>query len=188
MYGNILTNAQIAKLHEASIICIDPYTRDNFKESAYTLNPLGIERLGSDGKWGGIIELNDNNKTITLDPGEYVKVVVKQRIVIRQRGLVGNFIISSNSVESGLLVLCGQIDATYGEDGNAVKFGLKNLLNTKNSIDRQTRLAHMQVIDYRGTDFDPVKLSAKEKRVWKDRIIDWNIFTDDGPNYGTATE
>ncbi|MFD1107426.1 hypothetical protein [Sphingobium olei] len=188
MYGNILTNVQIAKLRQNSAISIDPYSKSNLKESAYTLNPLGIERLSDNGKWGNIIELNENNEEIILLPGEYVKVVIKQRIIFRERGLVGNFIISSSSIESGLLVVCGQIDSTYGNDGQAIKFGLKNLLDVNNYINRKTRLAHMQIIDYRGSSFDPVKLSMEEKKVWKDRIIDWDIFGDDGPNYSSADE
>jgi hypothetical protein len=188
MYGNVITNKQLRTLMESNCLSIDPFDDKLLKAAAYTLSPGRILKRGEDGEWDVAHTFNDRRKSYTLKANEYVVVEPKQNISIRTAGIIGNFITASTNVENGLLVVAGQIDSLYGLKGEALRFGLKNLLGTSNEITISTRLVHVQLIDMRGSATDPVQLNRSERSTWDDRRRDANWQEQNIPNYGVATE
>ncbi|MFV3460623.1 hypothetical protein ACNJEG_21260, partial [Mycobacterium tuberculosis] len=57
MYGNVLTNRQISRLHSERLLQIRPFTPDALKEAAYTLNPGRILRMNRAGRWSVVHSL-----------------------------------------------------------------------------------------------------------------------------------
>lgn len=169
MYGNVLTNRQISRLHSERLLQIRPFSPDALKEAAYTLNPGRILRMNSAGRWSVVHSLLEDGSTFELAPHEYVIVEPSQSVMITVEGIIGAFIQTSTNVEEGLLVVAGQIDSKYGTRGEALRFGVKNLFDRSNTISLQTRLVHLQLIDLRGSTSDPVTLTRQQERVWDAR-------------------
>ena len=76
----------------------------------------------------------------------------------------------------------------YGTSGEALRFGLKNLLSEPNEVTNTTRLVHLQLIDLRGSAADEVKLTKSAKDVWDDRKRDQDWAEHHAVNYNAAQE
>lgn len=185
MYGNVLTNRQLRKLMNDNCLYIHPFNPSSLKETAYTLNPGRILKLSTEGEWEVVHTFSTKKAPYTLQPDEYVIVEAKQTVKIAVDGLLGTFVAASTNVEGGLLVVAGQIDSQYGMGGEALRFGVKNLLAVPNTISAETRLVHMQLTDLRGSTADPVVRSVAEGEVWEARRRDerWERADSDGPSH-----
>lgn len=185
MFGNLITNRQLRTLMSEKSIIIEPFAESNLKRTHYTLNPGRLLRLGDDGDWDTKFTFSDKKKTCELKANEYVNVEVKQSVRIHSDGIVGRFLTVSTNIQSGLLVVAGQIDSQYGTNGEALIFGVKNLLPVQNLISFDTRLAHVEFFDLRGITPDPIKRSAEEDAAWKARVreTNWQRADSDGVRY-----
>lgn len=188
MYGNVITNKQLRSLMDSNCLSISPFDEKKLKAAAYTLSPGRILRRGEDGEYDVSYTFSEKKKSFAIKSNEYVVVEPKESIIIRQSGIIGTFITASTNIESGLLLVAGQIDSLYGTKGEALRFGLKNLLDAPNEITTSTRLVHLQLIDMRGSATDPVRFGKEAKGVWQDRIRDENWQERHGPNYQLAAE
>lgn len=190
MYGNVVTNRQLRSLIESNCISIRPFDPTLLKEAAYTLNPGRILRRCVDGELDIVHTFSNSRQNFSIEPNEYVVVEAKQNVSISAQGIIGTFITASSNVENGLLIVAGQIDSKYGLNGEALRFGVKNLLDIPNQITVATRLVHMQLIDLRGSTSDPVHRGKDVSNVWASRQTDWKWGDQEkgGPNYGNATE
>lgn len=188
MYGNVVTNSQLRALRNSNCLSINPFQEQNLKSAAYTLNPGRILKRGTDNEFDVVHSFSAKRGAYVMKAGEYVVVEPKQSIIIRSRGIIGTFITASTNIESGLLLVAGQIDSLYGTQGEALRFGLKNLLDEPNEITSSTRLVHLQLIDMRGSAADPVKLNKAAQEVWEIRRRDENWDEQHGPNYGAASD
>ena len=188
MYGNVVTNSQLRALIDSNCLSISPYDEKNLKAAAYTLSPGRILRRGDDKEYEVAHSFTPKKSSFILKAGEYVVVEPKQSVVIRRAGIIGTFITASTNVEAGLLLVAGQIDSLYGTSGEALRFGMKNLLDEPNEITDKTRLVHLQLIDMRGSAADPVKPTQDVKALWETRRREENWLEQRGPNYGLATE
>ncbi len=187
MYGNVITNQQLRNLLRDNCLSIDPFDDKYLKASAYTLRPGRVLRRGKDGEYDVVHTFGARRKTFSLDPNEYVLVEALEKVAIRASGIVGNFSTASTNIENGLLIVSGQIDSKYGVKGEALRFGVKNLLDVGNQISNETRLVHLQLIDMRGSATDPVKSTKESKDVWRERVNE-NWAEQHGPNYDAADE
>jgi deoxycytidine triphosphate deaminase len=185
MFGNLSTNRQIKRLRDDRCIYIDPFEESSLKATGYTLNPKRVLRRSDDGDWEVAQSLTERS-VFELAPDEYVIVEPRQAVRIAVDGIVGRFVPASTNIESGLLVVAGQIDSKYGMSGETLRFGVKNLLSKPNYLKTSTRLVHLEIFDIRGTTADPVQVSGAQKGVWESRINDpkWRRADSDGPIYG----
>jgi deoxycytidine triphosphate deaminase len=185
VFGNLITNRQLRTLMKENAILIDPFVEGNLKRTHYTLNPGRVSRRNEDGEWDSGFKFSDKRQTFELKANEYVIVEVKQNVKIISEGIVGRFISVSTNISKGLLLVAGQIDSRYGADGEALQFGVKNMLSCPNIIEREMRLAHVEFFDLRGITQDSVRLSAEEKAVWESRRRGptWERDNDDGVRY-----
>lgn len=188
MYGNVVTNKQLRNLLGSNCLTISPFEEQNLKAAAYTLTPGRVLRRGEDGEYDVVHTFKPKRKSFTLAPDEYVVVEAKQSVAIRVAGVVGTFITASTNIENGLLIVAGQIDGNYGTGGEALRFGIKNLLSQDNQISVDTRLVHLQLVDMRGSATDPVKLSKEAQKIWDDRKRGESWLEQHGPNYSQADE
>lgn len=187
MYGNVVTNHQLRRLRQQNIISIDPFDENNLKASAYTLTPGRILRRGDDGEYDVAYTFGSRRNSFTLAANEYVLVEAREKVAIREHGLVGAFVTASTNIENGLLIVAGQIDSQYGIKGEALRFGIKNLLDVENELTSTTRLVHLQLVDMRGSATDPVKATMVKNETWERRINqDW--ADNNAVNYGAADE
>ena len=183
MYGNVLTNRQLTRLIADKSLVIKPFQSTSLKEAAYTLNPGHVLKISDDGEWAVAHTFSATKPTFTLKPNEYVVVQPKQDVIISVDGIIGTFIQASSNIEGGLLVVAGQIDSQYGTKGEALHFGVKNLLSSENVISISTRLVHLQLIDLRGSTADPVTRSTEQIGIWEARRKDakYERADSDGP-------
>jgi hypothetical protein len=187
VFGNVVTNKQIRDLIESRAIDIDLFEDRNIKAAAYTLNPGKVLGLSADGDTDTLHSFSAIRPSYTLAANAYVVIEVRQKVVIRVPGIIGTFITASTNIEHGLLVIAGQIDSKYGVRGEALRFGVKNLLDAPNEITISTRLVHMQLIDMRGSASDQAPRPKEVEEVWTKRI------RSEGkerslPDYGSADE
>ena len=178
MYGNLLSNRQITQLKEAGQLFIGNFNPDSLRTTHYTLHPGRVLHRQEDGKWVGVHNFGENSNPYVLEKDKYVVVEVKEQIQIRVDGIAGHFITASSNIEDGLLIVAGQIGDKYGSNGEMLRFGVKNLLEGKNHIDSNTRLAHVEFFDLRGVTLDPIKLSSTDELI---RAIRRVRAVDDGP-------
>ena len=185
MFGNLITNRQLRTLIDEKHILIEPFSDANLKRTHYTLSPGRVLRRGSDGDWDTNHTFTAKKPVFELKANEYVIVEVKQNVRIHSDGIVGRFLSVSTNIESGIMVIAGQIDSQYGTGGEALRFGVKNMLSEPNQIKADMRLAHVEFFDLRGIAPDPVKRSAKEDAAWKARVRDvmWERDDSDGVRY-----
>ncbi|MFZ1741310.1 MAG: hypothetical protein WAT93_00560 [Pontixanthobacter sp.] len=187
MYGNVVTNRQLRILLEKNSITIDPFEEKNLKSAAYTLTPGRIYTRGEDGEYDVSHTFGTRRKNFSLPPNEYIVIEAKEKVAIRENGIIGTFTTASTNIENGLLIVAGQIDSHYGVRGEALRFGVKNLLDCENQITSDTRLVHLQLVDMRGSATDPIRPSKAQRDHWSERVNqEWaenNI-----PNYGAADE
>lgn len=176
MYGNILNNKQILNLIDSGEIKITPFNERKLQTIHYPLNIKGIARFPDDDSEPSYHLLK---KTIKLEPNEYVTIDIDEHIELCE-GIIGEFTISSNLIEKGISLTCGKIDSEYGKKGESIIFGLKNLLNKRNSIEKDLKIAYIKFYDLRALDNNRYKLSKEEMVLWKQRT---RRFLDDGPNY-----
>ena len=187
MYGNVITNHQLRNLLRANCITIDPFQEKYLKAAAYTLTPGRVLRRGEDGEYDVVHTFGKRRQNFTLRGGEYVIIEAREKVAIREHGIVGTFATASTNIENGLLIVAGQIDSQYGVKGEALRFGLKNLLEVENEISIDTRLVHLQLVDMRGSATDPINSNDLTKSIWKDRVNpDW--AETHAPNYAAADE
>ncbi len=187
MYGNVITNHQLRNLLRTNCIAIDPFQEKYLKAAAYTLTPGRVLKRGEDGEYDVVHTFGTRRRDFTLSCGEYVIIEAREKVAIREHGIVGTFATASTNIENGLLIVAGQIDSHYGVKGEALRFGVKNLLAVDNEISSDTRLVHLQLVDMRGSATDPIKRSESTKSTWNDRINpDW--ADTHAQNYGAADE
>jgi deoxycytidine triphosphate deaminase len=183
MFGNLATNRQIKTLLAEKCIYIQPYDPKQLKSTGYTLNPRHVLRKSDEGEWEVVHTFSEKKGKFELAPNEYVLVEPKQNIRISADGIVGRFTLASSNIESGLLIVAGQIDSKYGMGEETLRFGVKNLLDAPNFLTGQARLVHLEIFDLRGSTADPLLQSPERDQLWRSRVRDprWERDDSDHP-------
>ncbi len=178
MYGNVINNKQILELCQAGCINISPFDRNKLQTVHYPLKIKLIREYDSDNELTKIVELKHGG-CYTLKANDYVVIEINERIVLKP-GIIGEFVNSSNLIEKGLFLTCGKLDPCYGTNGEAIRFGLKNLRSSPVTIESDLKLAYIKFYDLRALDNLSYFLSAEEQKLWRKRI---QRAVDDGVQY-----
>lgn len=183
MFGNLITSRQLKALRSENCLFIEPFAESNLKATHYTLNPGRVLKRMPDGDWDPVFSFSERRPAFELAANEYVVVEVRQTIKIQKEGIVGRFVTTSSNIEGGLLVVAGQIDSHYGMKGEALRFGVKNLMAEPNNLSKDTRLAHLEFFDLRGITSEPREPTQAETELWAIRRRDpnWERADSDGP-------
>jgi len=189
MFGNLVGRRQLRTLLENKDLIISPFEEKFLRASHYTLHPGRVLHRDDAGGWSDFYNFKNRSKTpappLPLGANEYVVVEVLEDIKILRAGIVGRFIIASSNIESGLLIVAGQVDNKYGADGERIRFGLKNLLPVENQLTAATRLAHVEFFDLRGLETEDPVLTEEDRAVRSKRIARahddgvWSTLEDD---------
>jgi deoxycytidine triphosphate deaminase len=177
MYGTIINNKQILSLSESNLIRIVPFQKNKLQTIHYPLNIKLISKPNKDGDYTEFVL--KKNKSYTLAPNEYVIIEIDEHVELGA-GIIGEFVPSSNLIEKGLSLTCGKLDPEYGRQGEAIRFGLKNLLDQEVVIEYDLKIAYVRFFDLRALENVPYILSSAEKKLWEQRI---KRAMDDGPSY-----
>ena len=137
------------------------------------------------GDWDTCFTFSARRPEYVLSANEYAVIEVRQNVKIYSDGIVGRFVTTSTNIENGWLVLAGQIDSKYGVGGEALRFGLKNLLPSPTTLRIDSRLAHVEFFDLRGIVSEAISKSATEQETWHAcrRGADWEQADSDGVKY-----
>src|SRR5262245_22366944 len=127
MFGTLIANQQLKKLITNKEIEIDRFDKGSLKATHYTLHPGRVLTRSPEGKWYSTHDFKEKPERYLLGANDYVVVAIKERVRINVEGLVGRFMAVSTNIESGLLVVAGQIDSQYGVKNEALHVGVKNL-------------------------------------------------------------
>lgn len=184
MFGNLVTNHQLKILLNSNKINIEPFNDENLKTSHYTLHVGRIYKKNANGDPELIHIFSDSKESTAfkLKANEYIIVEPAEVIKIHSLAIVGRFITASSLIEKGLGLVSGQIDSTYGANGEVLRFGLKNYMSDICFIEKDFRLAHVEFFDLRGVMIDSVKMTKEENKIWLNRKM---RASDDGVNYDT---
>lgn len=178
MLGTIVNNKQLIKLNSQGIIRITPFDSNKIQTIHYPLNIKLIYPFDSDGELAHPNILK-NNRPYKLAPNEYVVIEIDEHIVLGE-GIIGEFIPSSNLIEKGLSLVCGKLDSGYGNKGERIRFGLKNLLNQEVVIEYDLKIAYVRFFDLTALDNFSYELTAEELRLWRNRA---KRAIEDGPSH-----
>lgn len=184
MFGNVINNKRLTELVSSGNIKISPFDKKKVQTIHYPLNIKLIVELPEEGKKGNRIYTLAKHNSYMLKPNDYVLIEIDERIELED-GIVGEFVLSSNLIEKGLALTCGKLDPEYGKSGEAIRFGLKNLLNKEVPIEYDLKIAYVKFYDLRALDNTPYVMSKEEKRLWNSRV---RKAMDDGVDYASNDE
>lgn len=143
-------------MNRLGILRITNFSNSNLKSSAYTLNPGHVVQIDQKGKRKTIFNFfDDKEESYIIDPHTYHIIETHQSIEIKEDGIFGNFITTSDNVKFGLILSAGQIDSLFGRSGEKLWFGVFNASANSVAINASHRLAHLQIVDMRGCSVDP---------------------------------
>jgi deoxycytidine triphosphate deaminase len=177
MFGTVVNNKQILNLSEANLIRIVPFDKRKLQTIHYPLNIKLVSKPIGGGEFTEFVL--KKSKSYTLAPNAYVIVEIDEHIELAA-GIIGEFVPSSNLIEKGLALTCGKLDPDYGQQGEKIRFGLKNQLDQEVIIEYDLKIAYVRFFDLRALENVPYILSPEEKKLWERRI---KKAIDDGPTY-----
>ncbi len=189
MFGNIINNLHIKKMVQEKTITISPFRQERLKLAHYALRPAAVLSVGKiNEKNSREIKLKcsfENGTPCEFSPGEYAIVEVEEFISLAD-GIVGQFLISSNLIENGFLLSAGKLDPGYGTlqgKRQKLRFGVTNMLSTKNFLSPNDGFAHIYFLDLRGLNNLPAIFTDPEIDDLIKRVTMLKRARDDGPTY-----
>lgn len=180
MFGNMINNNQLKHLIEIEkLIDITPFAPELLKTAHYPLKPKSILKR-KNGAYRAVHNYDTDEETYSLDENEYVLVEVRESIKLPE-GIIGQFVPSSNLIEQGFGITAGRLEYPYGQKGEPIRFGLKNLLNESNELRMDDQLVYVQLFDLRGLDNNNVQLTNRDIELFSKRL---RRAKGDGVDYG----
>lgn len=184
MFGNVVNKARLRELMERHAVTITGFVPARMRTIHYPLRPIRVYARGNDDTNGFVerstkYDFSKQSAECPLAANEYVIVEVAEQIAMRQESIIGHFVTPSHFIERGLALIAGRIESPYGQSGEAVRFGLKNLLDRQNILRKEDTLAYVYFVDLLSLRNDEsYKLTEDELRrfeQWRtrrDRIAD----------------
>ncbi|MEO9886273.1 MAG: hypothetical protein ABJR05_16645 [Balneola sp.] len=171
MYGNIINSGEIARYENDGRIYINPFSKNKIQTIHYPVHAEFIKRK-KDGVWKTVKNFSEEPSVFKLEPREYVQVAILEHIKL-QKGIVGEFSLTSNTIDEGLGLFAGRIEYPFGEKNERMHIGIKNLFDTAVVIKPLQKIAYLKFIDTTGMiSLPPSKLSDEDKKRFKERIVD----------------
>jgi deoxycytidine triphosphate deaminase len=195
VYGNVLNNSQISALVKSKEISIEPFDAKKLKLAHYPLSAgcvLWATEISSTTQIRKFENRADfrNDEDYDFDSNEYAVVEINEFIKISE-GIVGHFVPSSSLIEQGFGITAGKIDPGYGSIGGKkqqIRFGLKNLRQSKNRLKANQTLAPVFFIDLRGLNNLDANLSREEVQFLMQRYPRLQHARDSGVDYGDGNQ
>lgn len=187
MIGNLITNDLLSRRMRDGSISIQPFQRELAQLAHYPLT-LGTILRRNGKAWSVAHDFAKDGDTCRLQANEYVVVEIMQQVRL-QNGFVGTFIPASNLIEQGLGLVAGKITAPFGQNGEKIRFGLKNYVDQPNDITKGQGLAYVQFFDLSGLPASEYVLSRRDLDVYSQRrhqrADDDSAYSvaDDSPNF-----
>jgi hypothetical protein len=191
MFGNVVNKSRLRDLMNRRAVVITGFDAARMRLIHYPLRPIRVYQRGSEDASGHVdvsIKHDFNNKSedCLLVPNEYVIVEVSEQISMCQEGLVGHFVLPSHFIERGPGLIAGRIESPYGQRNEAVRFGIKNLLDQPNRIAKRDTIAYVYFVDLlslRNEDpYIPTEKDLDLFRIWRtrrERMGDSGVPTED---------
>lgn len=174
MFGTILHDQAIKKLKENSIISIDPFDHDLFSSSIYyPLHAAIIKKINGDQDWISVHSfIEQNQNPFVLEPGESVQIAVREFIKL-PKGITGEFILTSNTIDQGLSINAGHIAHPFGQKGEIMHMLCTNSLDINIEIKPFQKISYIKFIDTRSLErMSKIKnLTEEEKLTWDSRKV-----------------
>lgn len=192
MFGNVLNNNQILHLKDKQDLTIEPFDKKQLKLAHYALKAASVLQIG-DVNHKGVRQQNlkhdfRNGDDYVFQPNEYAVVEVQEFIKLKD-GIFGHFIPASLLIDQGFGLVAGKIDPQYGAlDGKrqVIRFGVKNLKDSQNTLYSGQNVAHVYFVDLRGLNNLPNQMTQEEIEFLMTRWPRYVRQKDDGPDYGTG--
>lgn len=193
MFGNVVNKTRLKDLLARHAIAVTGFDVSHMRAIHYPLKPIRVYSRGSEDAKGKVDlalrhDFSKGKADYILEPNEYAIVEVAEQIAMLQEGLVGHFVTPSHFIDRGLGLVAGRIESPYGQRGEAVRFGLKNLLTQSNHLGREDTLAYVYFVDLLSLKNDDPYIPTEKDwnlfRQWqtrKDRIADSGFPTDEMP-------
>ena len=179
MFGNLMNNRQIIKAYESGELGITPWNQNNLKSAHYPLTPKLLFQKQPTGVETQIHNFGRDGENYSVQENGYVIVEIAEQLKVAE-GIIGQFIPSSNLIEQGFGLTAGRLENPYGQKGEPIRFGLKNLLPYPSALSGKQRLAYVMFYDLRGLNNIPIEFTERE---WRLIAIRMTRARDDGPFY-----
>lgn len=167
MFGNLITNDLLARRIKDGSIVISPFSRELAQMAHYPLTPAtALRRKGTE--WAAPHDFSKDGDTIRLSANEYVLIEIAQSIRLSP-GIVGVFVPASNLIEQGLSLVSGKLTSPFGDNGEKLRFGLKNCLDQTTDFSRSRGIAYIQFFDLTGLPMSEYTLSRRDIDVFAQR-------------------
>jgi len=169
MFGNVVNKARLKDLLDRQAIAITGFDPSRMRTIHYPLRPIRVYTRSGQPE-GQLTLRHDFSKSAseyTLDEDAYVIVEVLEQISMRQEGIIGHFVLPSHFIDRGLSLVAGRIENPYGQRGEAIRFGVKNLLQQPNYLRKDDTVAYVYFVDL---------LSLKNEDSYRPTEQEWNLF------------
>jgi deoxycytidine triphosphate deaminase len=177
MFGNLINNNLIKSLIEQKVLEITPLDKKLLQLAQYPLRVQIVHEVIAENDGVQVHFFTEKLNKFELKPKTYYWVDIFESIKLPV-GIVGRFIPSSNLIEKGIALTAGKIENPFGNNGEKIRFGLYNYLNSSTTLNFTDRVAYIQFTDLRGLDNHEYRQTKYERKIYGFRLQE-----DDGPNY-----
>lgn len=173
MFGNVVNKNRLQEIIRADGLSISHFRPDHIRTIHYPLRPIRVYNRGdlAENKRANVsfkFEFKNKSDPCKLEPNEYVIVEVLERIEMKHQGIVGHFVTPGHFIERGLGLTAGRIEAPYGQNGEAIRFGVTNNLSIENYIFPEDTIGFVYFVDLISLRLDnPYKVSQEEFESFK---------------------
>jgi hypothetical protein len=187
MFGNVVTRKGLKQLIDRHVLDIAGFDTKIMRQihypvtgaRVYTRGNMGIDHT-IDVKFRG--EINSKERVV-FEPNEYLIIELKERIEMREPGIIGHFVAASHFIEKGLGLVAGRIETPYGKKSEVLRVGVKNLLGIPNFLHHDDKIAYIYFFDILGLlDDESYKMTARE---WK-QFEQWRIYKENIADSGVT--
>ena len=158
---------------ERHAVTITAFVPARMRTIHYPLRPIRVYARGSNDTSGFVersikYDFSKQPADCPLAPNEYVIVEVSEQITMQQEEIIGHFVTPSHFIERGLALIAGRIESPYGQNGEAVRFGVKNLLDKHNHLRKEDTVAYVYFVDLLSLkNEEPYKLTEEDLKLFQ---------------------
>lgn len=169
MFGTVLNSAQVEKKVADGEVSISKFQANKMDGIHYPLFASQIFINKAVTINGDVeiapreIKIDKKIRYCEMEPDEYVLAQMDEHIVLKN-GLVAHFVQPFSLVERGFQIITGRLGYPFGTREEKLIFGLKNLLNRRNTFDLSRCFCYAYFVDISGLADNSATQDAEDIR------------------------
>lgn len=188
MYGNVLSASAVERMIDLGTIKIEPFDLCHLGLAHYRLHPERMYEIDGDSdplRLRCTYDRKRHGPRLLVPAETYVLIEIHEQIVLPD-GMFGRIVSTSFAIERGLSLEAGKLDAGYGDilrERTPLLVGLRNNLRVSVEFAADNGIAHLEIVDLRGTETRFGGFSDETLDRFRERTSRFTQARDDGVHY-----